>query len=233
MNLKQVLIILAIIIGFLVITAIILFGIFKFAPGLLGIKQPEEEQLTATNKTQFKSEPKVVLSRVQYEEILQKHFDSEIALEENKFLLNYRTTLQDSIKKLNQKIDSISRHILTYSDSLKTKDQLVEEKEKSIKKLLSELEQRDKQIAEIKEKESQQFAGGKPFTDSARQALYSTFAKIFENANPKEVAKIFENLQDEYVVAILRLMSKKKAGKIIDALKPERSTAILQASFER
>lgn len=233
MNLKQVLIILAIIIGFLVITALILFGLYKFAPGHLGIKQPKEEKFLEKTKTEFKSEPKVVLSRVQYEEILQKHFDSKVALEENKFLLNYRTTLQDSIKKLNQKIDSISKHFLTFSDSLKTKDKLIEVKEQSIRKLQSELQQKEKQIVEFKEKGSQQFASRKPFTDSARQALYSTFAKIYENANPKEVSKIFENLEDEHIVAILRLMSKKKAGKIIDAIKPERNAAILQSSFEK
>lgn len=233
MNLKQVLIILAIIIGFLVITALILFGLYKFAPGLLGIKQPKEEKFLETTKTEFKSEPKVVLSRVQYEEILQKYFDSKVALEENKFLLNYRTTLQDSIKNLNQKIDSISKHFLTFLDSLKAKDKLIESKEQIIKKLQSELQQKEKQIAEFKEKGSQQFASGEPFTDSARQVLYSTFAKIYENANPKEVAKIFENLGDEHIVAILRLMSKKKAGKIIDAIKPERNAAILQSSFEK
>lgn len=233
MKLKQALIILAITIGFLVITTLVLFVLYKFAPGILGIEQPNKEKLPETTKVEFKNEPKVVLSRVQYEEILQKHFDAKVALEENKFLLNYRTTLQDSIKKLNQEIDSISRHFLTFSDSLKTKNKLIEEKEQSIKKLLLELRQKDNQIAEFKEKESQEFTSGNPYTDSARQVLYSTFARIYENANPKEVAKIFEILQDEHVVGILRQMSKRKAGKIIDALKPERSAAILQSSFEK
>ncbi|MGQ9819221.1 MAG: MotE family protein [Candidatus Kapaibacteriales bacterium] len=232
MNLKQVLIIFSIITGSLVIIALILFGLYKFAPGLLGINQAMEENLPNTTKAEFKTEPKVVLSRLQYEDILQKYFDSRITLEENKFLLNYRTTLQDSIKKLNQKIDSISRYFSTIADSVKIKSKLIEEKEQIIKKLLAEIEQKEKQISKFKEKESRQLASGKAITDSARQILYSTFAKIYENSNPKEVAKIFENLPNEHVVAILRLMSKKKAGKIIDALKPERSAAILQSSFE-
>lgn len=233
MNLKQVMLILAIIIASLLLIAGILFAIYKFAPQLLGIKPAEPEKTTETMKTEFKSEPKVVLSRPQYDEWLQKSFNAKVILEENKFLLNYRRTLQDSIQKINRRLDSLVKLLDLTADSIAKKEKLVEEKDKNIKKLLAEIEAKNKQIAEFTQKENQQRISGKPLTDSARQALYSTFAKIYENANPKEVAKIFENLSDEHVISILRLMSKKKAGKIIDALNPERSAAILQSSFEK
>lgn len=231
MNLKNIMFVIAIVLASLILITLVIFGTYKFAPEILGFKKSQTLKSVDEPTIEFKNEPKVVLSRSQYENWLQKSFDAKVIAEENNFLLNYRITLQDSIKKLNSKIDSVNQILALAIDSLTKKDKLLVEMNKDIKKLLSKIDAKDKEIAKFKQSEEQQPLASKALTDSARQVVYSTFAKIYENSNPKEVAKIFENLEDEHVISILRLMSKKKAGKIIEELKPERSAAILQYSF--
>ncbi|MGB9771295.1 MAG: magnesium transporter MgtE N-terminal domain-containing protein [Candidatus Kapaibacteriota bacterium] len=234
MNVKQALLILLIVLGSLIFLFLALLGLYKFAPGFFGIqsdeqkKEPKPEEI----KEQFKSEPKVVLSKYEYDEWLQKSFNAFAVVKENQFLVNYSKYLQDSLTIVNSKLKEIQTDNIKLIDSLNKIHTLINEKKLENSKLLSQISQKEKELAELKSFLQKQKESGKALTDSAKLEVYKTFAKIYENANPEEVAKVIENLEDKDALALLKLMNKKKAGKIIDRLKPERSAQILEASFK-
>jgi flagellar motility protein MotE (MotC chaperone) len=231
MNLKQLILIISIVIGSLLGILLILLAIYKFAPGVLGIKKEEEPEKTEKIE-ELESEPRIVLSRKQYDQWIQKGFNVEATLAENKFLNNYQKTLLDSIAKLNSQLSAINKELSIYVDSMKKSNQIFATKDKKIQELLTQIAGKDKQITQLQRRIEGEAPGGIAATDSAKDAVLMNFAKIYENSDPKEVAKIFEHLDTKEAAKILRFMSKKKAGKIIDALKPERSAEILQTSFK-
>lgn len=233
MNIKQVLLILALVLGSLIIFFLALLGLYKFFPGIFGIKTEVKrtEEKIEEIKEEFKIEPKVVLSKYEYDEWLQKSFNAYAIQNENLFLSNYSKYLQDSLKKIVASFLDNQKKLTEYSDSLKMAYTMLNEKEAENKKILSLLTQKEKELSDLKMLIEDQQVSGKALTDSAKQVVYNTFAKIYENSDPKEVAKIIELLDDKDALAILKSMNKKKAGKIIDMLKPERSAQILEASF--
>ncbi len=231
MNLKQLIIIISIIVGSLLTILLILFAIYKFAPQILGIKKEEEPEKTEKIE-ELRSEPKIVLSKNQYDKWLQKSFNIEATLAENKFLNNYQRTLLDSIVKLNNQISDISKELAMLSDSIKHTSQTLAGKDKKIQELQSQISEKENRITQLQKRIDNESFGGKATTDSAKNVVLMQFAKIYENSDPKEVAKIIEHLDNKEAAKILKFMSKKKAGKIIDALKPERSAEILQTSVK-
>lgn len=66
--------------------------------------------------------------------------------------------------------------------------------------------------------------------DSLTRANYQTFAKIYDNASPPEVARILQNLDGREAAVILKMMKKKQAGKVLEAMNPERAATILRLS---
>lgn len=230
MNLKQLILIISIVIGSLVGILLILLAIYKFAPGILGIKEEEPEKTEKVEE--LRNEPRIVLSRKQYDQWIQKGFNIEATLAENKFLNNYQKTLLDSIARLNSQLSTINKELSIYVDSMKKSNQIFAAKDRKIQELLTQITEKDKRIAQLQRRIDSESPGGTTVSDSAKDALLMNFAKIYENSDPKEVAKIIEHLDNKEAAKILRFMSKKKAGKIIDALKPERSAEILQTPFK-
>lgn len=66
--------------------------------------------------------------------------------------------------------------------------------------------------------------------DSLTRANYQTFAKIYDNTNPPEVAQILQNIDGREAAVILKMMKKKQAGKVLEAMNPERAANILRLS---
>jgi len=63
--------------------------------------------------------------------------------------------------------------------------------------------------------------------DSLEMENLKTWAKIYNSTKPDEVAAILEKMDEYEAATILKLMSKKKAGKVIEKLDPQRSAMIL------
>lgn len=66
--------------------------------------------------------------------------------------------------------------------------------------------------------------------DSLTRANYQTFAKIYDNTNPPEVAQILQNIDGREAAVILKMMKKKQAGKVLESMNPERAANILRLS---
>ncbi len=233
MNLKQALIILGIIVGSLIFIFLVILGLYKFFPEIFGVQKETKNEKIETITTEYKGEPKIVLSRKEYDEWIQKSFNVQAIESENLFLSNYTRYLQDSLNKLSAFFSGIERMKKDLEDSVQLWKGKFDEKSREVSNLLNQIQLKEKAIAELQSLIENKAKTGKAISDSAKQVVYSTFAKIYENSDPKEVAKILELLDEEQALSILKAMSKKKAGKIIDALSPERSARILQASFEK
>ncbi|MCX7879665.1 MAG: hypothetical protein N2517_03300 [Ignavibacteria bacterium] len=234
MNTKQILTIVLIVFLSFVSIFLIILGLYKLAPSFFGIETTTEKQETKSESEteRFESEPKVVLSKKEFDEWMQKSFNSQAIATENLFLTNYTKYLLDSIGKANAQIENYRSKNVALIDSLTIISKELSKKNKQILELTNQLQLQEKQIQKFSLQLGTDLQGSGTLSDSARRAIFSTYAKIYENADPKEVAKIIELIDEKTAFEILKSMSKRKAGKVIDALKPERSARILQASFE-
>lgn len=235
MNLRQ------LVIGFIVLAVIsaILLGsllaVFEYKPEWIGLPAKIDSTQAAKQIEMPKPkpvkpvyiEPAVKITEKQLAlfengminlEIMKQKKDSLIRLE--KFLRdslykNYvqSKSMQDSVKRAIFNMDNAVKNQNFVNDSL---NRLSAEYKKALDRnetLKKRLEIYEKAMASK--------------NDTLETKNFNTFAKIYDNAAPTEVAKILEQIDERDAAKILKIMSKKKAGKVLEAMKPENAAAIL------
>jgi len=212
-----------------------LIGVIKYRPDLLGIK----EQIDTAKITQNQKPKKIQPLKPVYIEptvhISQKQlafFEKEAILKnelmiKNDSLLKLEKFLRDSIKTIFETIrfyqDSTKRANFVAENAIK-KQQNISDSLNRLQNELSKLKAR-LELAERRKEQYQKMLENK--VDSVSKINFETFAKIYENSKPQEVAAILERIDERDAARILKLMNRKKAGKIIEAMKPENAAAIL------
>lgn len=63
--------------------------------------------------------------------------------------------------------------------------------------------------------------------DSLAEANYLTFAKIYDDSQPPNVAAILKNVDDREAAKILKLMKRKNAARVLESMDPERAAVML------
>jgi flagellar motility protein MotE (MotC chaperone) len=69
--------------------------------------------------------------------------------------------------------------------------------------------------------------------DSLRLKNLHVLAEMYERANPAEVAQILANADRSYAAAILRLMKRKTAARVLEQLPKDKALAISLAALEQ
>ena len=111
----------------------------------------------------------------------------------------------------------------TVVNARKTKAELID----SLTKVLKENKNSNERIKLLDQRilDQEKFITKK--IDSAELNNFKLFAKIYNGTKPADVAKILEQIDERDAAIILKLMQRKKAGKVIDAMLPEHAAAIL------
>lgn len=221
------------------VSLIIIFGglaiVYYIDPTLIGIAPNKSTNLksnTSKNKLNRTPTVEITLERAleleNLEKLYKKNIDSlKIMVDENQYykdsLKNFyskRISLKDTITIINEKYSTISNQNKLYSDS--------------INKILVDYNNVKKKLVLLENKAKTEATTPNPIQDSTKIKNMITFAKIYNNANPQEVARILDNLDDSEATQILKLMQTKKASKVVEFLSPQKSAAIYKkgASFK-
>jgi flagellar motility protein MotE (MotC chaperone) len=68
--------------------------------------------------------------------------------------------------------------------------------------------------------------------DSIEKADYAQYARMYNAANPKDVAAILKSADPEKAARILKLMKNKVAAKVIESIPPEKAVIIMKLKAE-
>ncbi len=227
MNSKQLLTIIVIASISITLLLVMLAGLYKYKPDMLGYPPLPGDTLKVVKKDTVYIEPTVQITEKRLAELNRDVAQKQIFQTEKDSLYAKNKRIIDSLNTYKNKIayflDSISR----VQKKLGSVQGFGNNLQDSIKKLVSKFKDaQDKlKIAEQRSSEQEKFIATKQ--DTLEKRSFQDFAKIYNNANPKDVAKILEQLDERDAAHILKLMSKKKAGKIIESMKPQKAAAIL------
>lgn len=204
-----------------------LFGVYKYYPTYLGFPPTPEDTLSKEKDILPYIEPQVVISRSELDDLQSKLISFDLLRVRNDSLRSIRDHLLDSLKTMDKNNSQCKDSILTIMDTLsnkaKEKKELLDSLEKlknMYKKSLHENKVVRQHVQDLEEMLASRY-------DSLEVINFETFAKIYNNSKPADVARILEQLDERDAAKILKLMSKKKAGKVLEEMLPEHAAAIL------
>lgn len=226
MSPKQlILLVLALSLAFILILAG-LFGVYKYYPTYLGLP-PNPEDTTAKEEITPISEPHIVMSRSELENLQTRIIKYDLLKARNDSLRRMHERLWDSLKAMNNNIRQWKDSVLAIQDTMKSREKEKQELLDSLdmlsnkyKKSLHENKVVRQHVKDLEEMLSSRY-------DSLEINNFETFANIYNNSNPADVAKILEQLDERDAAKILKMMKKKKAGKVLEEMLPEHAAAIL------
>ena len=113
-----------------------------------------------------------------------------------------------------QKKDSLGNLVASLTDSLN--------------RARSEYGAASRQASELSMALTRQQSAVKATQDSAENAEYAQYARMYNAANPKDVAAILNKADKVKAATILKLMKNKVAAKVIESLKPDKAVEIMK-----
>lgn len=226
MSPKQlILLVLALSLAFILILAG-LFGVYKYYPEYLGLPPHPKDTLAEEKITPY-AEPHLVISRSEFEELQSRILKYDLLKARNDSLSKMHDRLWDSLKAMNNNIRQWKDSVLAVRDTMKSKEnekqQLLDSLDalrNKYKKSLHENKVVRQHVKDLEEMLASRY-------DSLEINNFETFANIYNNSNPADVAKILEQLDERDAAKILKMMKKKKAGKVLEEMLPEHAAAIL------
>ncbi len=226
MSKKQLIIIIIATFGFLILFSAGIYLLYLFAPQTLGLPSKSANRVSYKDiKTYI--DPKIIISKQQYDDWQRKVLDAELKLGDNSFLSKQNILLNDSLKKTSKKLAEYSIHEIKSKDSTKTIP-VGKKPNDSLSILNQQISKLKNEITSLNNTLQNQKKTFETKQDSLYDSNLIDFAKIYENSSPSEIAKIIELLNYKDAAKILKNMSKKKAGKIIELLKPVKADSILR-----
>ncbi|MFP4368860.1 MAG: magnesium transporter MgtE N-terminal domain-containing protein [Candidatus Kapaibacterium sp.] len=231
MNLKQILIFALIAVfslTFIFLAAIL--GIYTVEPSLLGYKDdtPKDTVRPVVTPEPLPEPPAMVkISESKLKEFRDNTGRMRELSSEKQELLKNIAALQDSLKnekdisksrldsvgRIKSTVDTNIKQIAYLKDSINTINARLQKAENKLKLAQGLVEDQEKLMAAK--------------MDSLETMNFTTFAKMYDNAEPAEVARILEQIDERDAARILKMMQRKKAGKVLEAMRAESAAAIL------
>jgi hypothetical protein len=217
----------------LVLCVVVVFALFKFAPTYIGLPPNPEDTISVVEDLEpiiedtVYIEPPIEMTRAEFDQLQLELLKKGLAKKRNDSLSKMRLELIDSLKNIEKKISASSDSVSIVRDTLVKSEQFAKQLNDSLVKLYAEYQKSLKKIDMIQQKVEAQDDFIEKRYDSLEKENFKTFAKIYNNSNPADVAKILEQVDERDAAMILKLMSKKKAGKVLDAMMTEYAAAIL------
>ncbi len=115
---------------------------------------------------------------------------------------------------------------INYFRMLEKKEQVLDDKEKQLKKLESNLQiQREELVAKIKELQQMRADISNALKDKVDtdKGTVDKLVQVYANMKPKSAAKVLETMKEELAVKILQKMKKKNAAAILNVINAKRA----------
>jgi len=222
---QLIILVLALSFGFVLIMGAF-WGVYKYYPTYLGLPSNPKDTV-AVKEEPIYIEPHIVLSRAEFDKLQAQLLLVDILKIHNDSLRKIKDRLWDSMKAMDKNISQWKDSVIEVHDTISQKDKFskllldsIETLRNQTKKSSHETKLVQQHIKDLEEMLANRY-------DSLEVKNFETFAKIYNSANPSDVAKILEQIDDRDAAKILKLMQKKKAGKVLEAMLPEQAAAIL------
>lgn len=231
-----------VLLGVVIIAIALAFGIMQYYPQLIGMdKEGNMLKTSKSDEETLQEEPTDLLQDMENEIRTVSTVNVTLdKIERYEYELQYKNKLvseKDSLVNISQSLmDSISTIFSETSlllDSVNKMQKNYGKYEKRVKKLKDSintintaLKTKDAKIKELDKEVDFQKSLVQNEMDTIDAVHYRELAKIYNNSKPAEVALILEQLNEKKAAIILRLMRKKNAGQVIDAMNPEVAAAI-------
>jgi flagellar motility protein MotE (MotC chaperone) len=205
----------------------LVIGKYKY-PTLIGLPPLPQDTMQLEKKDTINYEPTYEITKEKLSEFEKRAKEAEAYKEVAK-------RLESQILEL-QKLDSIKRsEIIELKDSvLPNKDLVIKESQTfsdylqdSLSKLISEKEKFKTEAELAKQEKSELEMYIESEVDSLEMENFKQFAKIYNSADPARVAGILETMDERDAAIILKNMRTKNAGKVIEAMNPEKAALIM------
>ncbi len=221
MNKKQIILITVVPILSMTLLFFIFYTIFKIDPTILGLPKQQatiekDYPVEVSSKKLRELEQNMILKKK-----LTQQYDS---------LKNAKKILEDSLKSIKNELEVLTDTTKKFFDIMAQKDLITKRNSDSVEFLNSYLNRAKNEINILKTKLAETEKSLKSKRDSIQIQHYRSFAKIYNNAKPADVARILEKIDERDASQILKFMDQKKAGKVIEALDPKIASAILLLS---
>lgn len=238
MNYKSVTIFFLILVGFISALLIAFMLIYSMDPALLGFAPSKNDkkmkEKIAREKASLGTFNKYIITKEQFENLMKQIEDKNKEIYQKSAEWNKSASKIDSLyniirqkdtllAKRKELVDSLSQFKKTLETAHKDNSSLKDTIDNYVKKL--EKAQKEIQLRDERLAQQEKYFNRK--VDSLEMLNFKQFASIYKNAQPAEVAKILSQIDEKDAATILKLMPKKQAGKIIDALAPGKAALIL------
>lgn len=228
MDNKQIIVLVLIIAGAVIATIAIVLGVFTFYPEVIGLEEekPNQDSLALLADT-VRIDSTIEITKDRLEELLTYRNQKFELRQDRDSLQTSADKLIDSIKRVQKKsgkfLDSLNKLAMIKDSVLIQKSKLLD----SLNKIYKDLQRKIKEveIAQKRIEEQDKFLEKKQ--DSIEIENFKTYAKMYNNSSPTEVAKILEQIDERDASKILKFMQTKKAGKVLESMQPERAAAIM------
>lgn len=227
---KHIVIGIAIIAGAITLVILGMIGIYQFYPESIGLEPNENKDTTQIEYISLDTVPLVPTVEITEQRILELQkgiLEKRELLNQKDSLFQLSLALTDSIrliesanKKYLDSIGRISGISKRWKDSTNTLYDSLNSLYSELKRSIEKLERN-----ELLLEDQEEFIARKQ--DTLEKQNFITYAKIYNSANPVEVAKILELIDENDASQILKAMSKKQAAKVLEAMEPNRAAAIM------
>lgn len=228
MEFRQILTIIFVIAGAVILALAIILGVFTYYPEVVGLEdEPDNLDSLALTADTVMIDPTIEITKDRLDEFLQNRMEKFKLRKERDSLVAESDNMLDSLSRLK----NISQNYLdSVKKTLVIKDSVAKQRDKSLdslNKLYSELQDKIKELELAQKRINDQDDFIEQSQDSVEIENFKTYAKMYNNTNPAEVARILEQIDERDASKILKFMQTKKAGKVLESMQPERAAAIM------
>jgi flagellar motility protein MotE (MotC chaperone) len=225
---NQILKILLVVAGSAILGIAIILGVFTYYPEVIGLEEePSNLDSLANVADTLQIDPTIEITKDRLDEFMQYRMEKFNLRKEKDSLLVETTDLIDSIDILK---DVSANYLDSVNMTLAERDSVIKQRNEtldSLNKLYRNLQDKIKELELAQKRINDQDDYIEQKIDSVEIENFKTFAKMYNNTNPAEVARILEQIDERDASKILKFMQTKKAGKVLESMQPERAAAIM------
>lgn len=205
-------------------------GLYKYKPSLLGL--PSKDTVPETqiwDTLQLRRE--TVIDPAELEKMRKSIQEYKAKFHSEKLKAELAYKLSDTLNDKAMMIRDLSDTLVMREDSISflwSKIGKLNDSIADLDRLVGMHKSESELYAEIIDEKDAKYADKE---DSLYLENFKSFAKLYNNAEPAEVAQILTRIDDSDAARILKFMQKKKAGAVIENLPANKAAAILLLGY--
>lgn len=228
MNSKQIIIIVVVIAGAFLAILVSMIAVITYYPSVAGLENEESQDTTKAKTVKAKPGEKWISIRESKLQELESYFDKSRNLQQiNDSLIKQSAAINDSARKVFGMRTAFTDSVDSWKKNFNDLGQVNNKLRDSIAKITQDLKQSEDKLKSAQSKIDDQDKYINRKLDTLETKNFETYAKIYNNATPADVAKILSQIDERDASKILKMMSAKKASKVLESMKPEQAAAIL------